>query len=579
MNKGAEMTKQAYLYGRWSTLEQAKGSTLDRQLRNGTAFAEAKGLPIIETIIDEGRSAYTGANITTGNLGMFAKRVLSGAIDGAMTVLIVEELDRLSRQDALTMLAWLTPLLNTGLSIAVTQTGQIISREMMTTDVGGFMMLIVSQFGNNAESKKKAERVGAAWAKKRNDLRSGQSVVKNHRHPQWIVIQEGRYRLHRLRARMVREVFALNLAGYGKGHIAKLFNERALTNPDYAPWTSTKRVRSHWDATRIGRILHDISVIGLWQPHLQPRGGKRVPDGEPIALYPAAVDQDTFNRANDQRHRHQIKHQGKGRNLSNLLGPKARCGVCGGTMVALGSSRVRVNKAGERHRHYFLYCQNAKVAKTCDHQRGWTYERIEGPLLEHLLARAMDDVHWSAGDDSVHIHEGEAFRLRRDMDTQTKGKERLARMLRSLGDDDPELEVEYAAAAAQLKNLKANLAAAQERLAEARGKVSPAEHVRRVAEVRWMADSDVPEERYQARSRIKAALQDVLESLVFDPTTGTVVVNVIGGIAVMFIRSDASVAFFNLHRPDRRFGDQKDAQEQTQIEAWGRRSASLAKLV
>jgi hypothetical protein len=58
-----------------------------------------------------------------------------------------------------------------------------------------------------------------------------------------------------------------------------------------------------------------------------------------------------------------------------------------------------------------------------------------------------------------------------------------------------------------------------------------------------------------------------------------VVVNVIGGIAVMFIRSDASVAFFNLHRPDRRFGDQKDAQEQTQIEAWGRRSASLAKLV
>jgi DNA invertase Pin-like site-specific DNA recombinase len=571
------MHKNAFLYGRWSTMEQTGGSTLDRQLGSTRAFAEARGWAINETLIDEGRSAYTGSNITTGHLGKFAQRVMSGSVNGAETVLVVEELDRLSRQPASVMLGWLTPLLAQGLTVAITRTGQIISNDTLTNDLGGFMMLIVEVFGSHKESLKKSQRVAEAWKQKRQKLRQGETVVKNHRHPQWIEIVDGRYRLHATRARVVKEAFRLSLQGHGKFSIAVNFNERAKTDPDFAPWTTTKRVRTAWDATRIGRLLHDISVIGLWQPHRQPRGGKRVADGKPIKLYPAAVDQDTFNRANDRRHRHQIASQGRGRLLSNLLGPKARCGTCGGLMEARGSARERTNIKGETRRHYFLYCKNAKVAKTCCNQRGWTYDRVEGPLLDHLLARAMDDAHWSAGDDTVHVHEGEVFRLRRAVDDATKGNQRLVRMIRDLSDDDLVLEAEYAAASTGLKSLRADLEAAQERLAEARGRVSPAEHVRRVVEVRSLAYAVDPEERYQARSRIKAALQDVLDTLVFDPEKGTVTVNVVGGIAVMFIRPDASVAFFNLHRSDRKFGDQADTFEQAQIAAWARRSTGLPK--
>lgn len=549
---------QAILYGRWSTLEQSDGSTLNRQICNCTTFAEQKGWTITTIVVDEGRSAYTGDNIITGNLGKLARQILSGEIDGRETVLVVEELDRLSRQDPVTMLGWLTPLLGAGLSIAVTQSGQVVNKDMMAGDVGGLMMLMVTAFGSHHESKKKAERVAAAWKGKRDALRAGQNVVVNHRHPLWVVVKHGEYRLDHLRARLVREIFALHLQGYGKGAIAKLFNQRRLTDPDYDTWARAKTKAKQWEPTYIGRILHNRTVIGLWEPHHHPRGGKRSSAGQPIKLYPAVVDEDTFNRANDNRQREQMRFQGKTRNVSNLFGRKARCVECGGQMTPLGSARIRTNPDGSTAQHYFLYCKNAKITKTCNHQRGWTYSRIEKPLLDHLLTKAMDDQHFSTKDSQVHIFEGEVFRLRRQVEDHTKGAQGLAKLLRTRSDDDL-LVAEYEAASDDLKASKEGLTKAQEALAVARGAVSPSEHIKRVNEVRAMMDSDNFDERYEARFRVKAALHDVLENIWFYPDKGFARVDIVGGIAVFFIGHDGSVSHFNLHKPGRDYGQSADA--------------------
>lgn len=55
-------------YSRWSSLEQGRGSTLARQQGQIRSFCDAKDWTLIEQITDEGTSAYTGANIQTGNL-------------------------------------------------------------------------------------------------------------------------------------------------------------------------------------------------------------------------------------------------------------------------------------------------------------------------------------------------------------------------------------------------------------------------------------------------------------------------------------------------------------------------------
>jgi DNA invertase Pin-like site-specific DNA recombinase len=524
-------------------------------------MAVRHGWPVVLQVADEGRSAYRGDNIHTGNLGKLTKRLLAGEIDPALTIIIVEELDRLSRQDALTILAWMTPLLQAGVSFGIANDDEIIDLQLMTNDMGRFMMWLMKVFGNNAESTKKANRLASAWTQKRKRLRAGETVVVNHRHPQWIEVAEGaegkEYRLIANRVRLVREIFALHKQGFGKGAIAKIFNQRGLGDPDYETWPLGKRKAKAWSSTYVGRILHGPAVLGWWQPHSGKRSGKRQPLGKPILLYPPAVPQSEFDRVNDPAERRERMSQGKGRAISNLLGTKARCALCGGQMTPLGSSRTRINRDGSKSQHYFLYCHNTKVARTCKHTRGWTYARFVEPLLDHLLTKAMDDQHFSAHDDTTHLHEGEVIHLRRQIDEATKGAQRLAKLIRT--NDDPILIEEYEDVSEELRALQVNLLKAQDRLAAARGAVSPQEHIRRVDEVRADMESEDDDVRWRARSRVKAALHAVIDSISFDPTKGVATVKLVGDIAVLFVTDEGHVTSFNLHKKGRSYDSLKDA--------------------
>jgi DNA invertase Pin-like site-specific DNA recombinase len=517
---------QVFIYARWSSLEQTKGSTLDRQIKNCTAFVEGRGWTVAETIIDRGRSAYTGDNIKTGNLGAFADRVKIGAVKNAW--LIVEELDRLSRQAADEMLQWMSPLIRAGLTIAVTQTGQIIDLNMLDNDIGGLLMLLITSFGSNKESKKKAERVGAAWEKKRNDATEGRDVIRKHRHPMWLRVREGDGQFEPVPGRdlIVKRIFADRLRGLGKLAIAKALNA------DGVPvWSATKKPAKM--GTYVGRILVNRAVVGEWQPFNHERGQERKPAGEPItAYYPVMIDAETFARANDKRAENQRKHQGRGRSLSNLLGTRARCGDCGGQMIGLGSARYKLNKDGTTTCHYFLYCQNAKVAKTCGNQRGWTYDKVENPILDRLLTLAMDDQHFAVHDECAPI-EAEVYTLREEVAGIQKRVDRLLDMLEA---DDADMEARYRLRRVELNSAKERLVDAETRLAEARGKTSPDEHLKRVAEVRSLMTSPDEETRFQARSRVKEALQDLIGSIQFDASTGTVWVELIRGIGTLMIQ-------------------------------------------
>ncbi len=513
----------AIAYARWSSMEQTKGSTLARQLAATSEHIAAMGWQTMrEPLVDRGRSAYTGENIEKGQLGAFAKSILSGAIDASKTVLVVEELDRLSRQPADVMLSWLSPLVRAGLSIKVVSTGQLINRAMLDTDMGGLMMILITSFGSHTESRKKAQRVSASWEAKRKAAREGKPVTLSHRHPKWLEVVDGEWHVPDHKREIVELIFSNRIAGIGKGLTAKRLNELAQSNPaSYAPWPldGKSALPKMWTATYVGRVLRNRAVIGEWQPWHRPKKGEARPAGEPIAdYYPQIISPADFERANEARTIDALKHQGRGKSLSNLLGTRARCAVCGGQMAARGSAGFKTNKAGKRHRHYFLYCEGNKVAGKCDNAQGWNYDKVEGPILDTLLTLAMDDQHFGGTVDTAPL-ERAVYDARATI-TDLKGK--IALLLDAL-------EVGGDAAKDRLKQRNAELASAKERLeaaetalAAAKGKVSPAEHLKRVAEVRALMWSDDADEQFQARSRIKAALGDLIDKISFHPATGLV---------------------------------------------------------
>ena len=108
---------KAYSYIRFSTPEQALGDSKRRQVEEARAWAAAHGLRLDEELADEGVSGFRGANTRDDSaLGAFLKAVHMGDVPQG-SVLIVESLDRLSRDRILAAQNVLTSLLLAGVRI------------------------------------------------------------------------------------------------------------------------------------------------------------------------------------------------------------------------------------------------------------------------------------------------------------------------------------------------------------------------------------------------------------------------------------------------------------------------------
>lgn len=537
------MTKKAIIYARWSTLEQGNSdrSSEERQIIATTSFCDRQGWEVAgKPLIDSGRSAFTGENLTKGELGKLTKRLLSNAIDLSETILVVEELDRLSRRPPGEMSAWIMPLLASGLTVAIANTGQIVTLKMMNEDFGGFVTLMSQAFSAYEFSRKQRERGNGSWSKRRRSYEEDGIALARMRGRKWLAWNEREMRFDPIpeRVAVVEEMFRLRLAGHGKAAITKLFNERAAKGQDeYRVWVSTtKKQPERWTVSAVGRIVQDPAVTGYLQFAHSPRGKDRTPIGDPVKVFPEIISPETFARANDTRLTNQLRVQGRGRAVSNLLGPLARCGTCDGIMAAMGSARTKVCKDGSTTQHYFLYCQTNKLSKgaSCTNARGWPYSKIETPVLDKLMTRAMDDQYFQTDDDLTARLEGRVAILSRQLINQQNASKRI---LAAIGEDDgDDIGMEaYHASRERITKTKEELGEASSALADAKGQASPAEHVVRVSELREQMQSDDEEERYQARSMVKLALANILDRIVFEPEDGTVWAELIRGLGMVMI--------------------------------------------
>ena len=122
----------AYSYTRFSTIEQSRGDSFRRQSEAAEKFCVDRGLVLDTTLKlhDAGISAFKGDNKIKGSFAGFISEIDAGNIP-AGSYLIIESLDRLSRQDIDIALTFFMDILRKDIVIATLTDNKIYDKSSL----------------------------------------------------------------------------------------------------------------------------------------------------------------------------------------------------------------------------------------------------------------------------------------------------------------------------------------------------------------------------------------------------------------------------------------------------------------
>ena len=291
------MPKIAYSYVRFSTAEQAKGTSPWRQKEWSRHYAAQNGFILDESLKpDRGISAFKGRNRTEGNLAAFLARVKDGTVPRG-SALLVESLDRLSREEVEEALYAFLDIIRSGIEIH-TCDGQVYIRGKLKAEQ--LLLSIFHMARANEESERKSERCGAAWSKKRQNANGKEAM--SARVPAWLKAVKGQpIRVIPERVTVVRKMFEWAAKGLGQYVICD-----KLIKGGVSPWGPARKGKTpRWTPFYVSSILSSRSVIGEYTPHTKKIVNdtrKRVADGAPVEnYYPAVIPLPLWQRVQEAR--------------------------------------------------------------------------------------------------------------------------------------------------------------------------------------------------------------------------------------------------------------------------------------
>lgn len=411
---------KAYSYIRMSTPEQINGDSLRRQIAAADAYALRKGLEIEQRFDDIGVSGFRGRNAQIGALKNFLELVESGKIAKG-SYLIVESIDRLSRDKVSNALALLTSIIHAGIVVVALSENKEFSTKNVDQDSFSLMYALLSMVRAHDESRRKSSMLGAAWSEKRSAARNiGKPLTKLA--PAWLKMKSDRsgYEIISERAELVRRIFDEIILGRGAGSIAK-----DLTVNGPKPWGRS----SVWNESYIKKIANSSAVFGDFQPHVYKEDDlgnrKRIPDGEPIpGYYPAILDKDTYLRAKIAMRQRAISGRGrKGEAFRNPLTGLLKC--------RCGSGIQFIDKGKPPKGGTYLRCGQAvrKGNCTCPAFRFEVVLQIVIGCVKQLDVRRFLNNHESRGQSEEFANKLQSLRSEREL-----AKEKALRLTNAIGD-------------------------------------------------------------------------------------------------------------------------------------------------
>lgn len=371
---------------------QQKGHGRSRQLEASRAYAAKNGLDLAEgdELEDIGISAFKGANARDGALGRFLEAVRSGTVK-AGSYLIVESLDRLSREQVLAAQSLFLSIIQAGINLVTLTDSRVYSAG--TTDLGDLIVSLVIMSRAHEESQTKSLRMASKWEEKRNAASLLKPMTKWC--PAWLELAPDRssYVPVPERVEIVRQIFTDSANGIGIYRIAHRLNQSKI---------ATFNNSDGWHQSYIAKILVNRAAIGEFQPAVR-RDGKRAIDGDPIkGYYPAIIEEELFYRAHNAKSQRQPRGAGrKGVGFSNLFSGIATCAYC-------GNSITYDNKGSGSKGNRYLVCAHSKRRLGCQGRR-WRYDNFEASFL--AFVSEIDLASLIGSNDSDHKHQQATLRL------------------------------------------------------------------------------------------------------------------------------------------------------------------------
>jgi DNA invertase Pin-like site-specific DNA recombinase len=337
-----------------------------RQMEAARDYAEKHGLDLQEEdqLRDLGVSAFKGANVAEGSeLGRFIDAVRSRKVPLG-SVLLIEDLDRLSRQAILKSIGLLVELLSAGINIVTLSNGRTYTA---ATGSGDLIVSIISMERAHDESRMKQVRSLAVWKKKRDNALSRPLTSLA---PKWLRMSKDRshFEVIEERAAIVRDVFERAANGQGIYTITARLNRDKIR-----PFGGTRGPGRSWHGGYVSRLLSNRAVLGEMQPMECVDRRHRRPIGEPIrGYYPAIIPEELWWRVRSGLEARRGRGGRKGANVANLFaGGLLRCAYC-------GSAMVRENKGRKNGSSYL--CTSVRNGLRCVRAR-WNCSDLETSFL------------------------------------------------------------------------------------------------------------------------------------------------------------------------------------------------------
>ncbi|MBM1169863.1 recombinase family protein [Microvirga arabica] len=527
----------AYSYVRFSTPAQMQGDSLRRQTKRSDDFAKKHGLTIVRNYHDLGVSGFRGKNREIGQLGAFLDAVKDGRIKRG-SWLLVESLDRLSRDTVVEALPGFLAILKQGIIVATIQDERIYD-EISVQDGMQLMGSLIVMSRAHEESRRKADLTKENW-KTRREKGKKQALC-----PAWLrLLSDGQtYECIPERVKILEEIFQMCVDGMGSYTIAKILNERGVDpfskKLDGKP-RAGKEARG-WHAGSVLDLLTHRGVLG--ELHIFHReGAKKFPSDQPPIKnwYPAVIDEALFLRAQAARRKGRSKGR-KGHTWENLFQGIGHCNHCQGPMLITHS----------RNQTY-LKCSNTKNGINCK-EVGARYFRnrtVEDVILDHVREYKLSELFANPVTDAeLRKVEVELAGCAETIGQLDKRNSNLIRLMTDLDPDDPtiadyqkvvrEQRAKMGLANDLLKSLqdrRAELVAQQDYRADVEAMVLKLRQ--------QMATEEDPTKVVAIRAKLASALKLFIDTIQFDAREGTIDVILMGGaVAYRFRRSEKKSGF------------------------------------
>ncbi|OHZ03013.1 recombinase family protein [Salinicola sp. MIT1003] len=357
---------QAFAYVRYSTARQSTGDSYERQQSPLARFEDEYGVKIKETFVDSGVSSFRGDNIKKGQFRNLLDKIDNEEIV-ANDFIVIESIDRVSRQELNKTATQLYAILEKGIKIYTTNDEKLYSLEDKNRDLENYLMIGLIAKRANEESETKSKRRKSAWKKVHKEAREQGKAFANSRVHYGYELVDGEYRIVEEEAEEIRKLFELLIHQGVYSSILEI----------------NKTAKRKWTASSVYKMILSKAVIGYLRRQ-EIVNGKRVFREYIEGFYPQIVDEFTFKRAEQAINRRKSNKE-TGRNTEayiNIFRHCANCAQCGAKMIY-----SKKTKQNGKYRYDYLFCADGKEKGTgCKNTLNYEY------LLSHFVSKMFQAI-------------------------------------------------------------------------------------------------------------------------------------------------------------------------------------------